>query len=84
MAILIQVWAGPMTGMYLRSIDVDAFDGRGDALFTPDKDRAMRFADLAEAFECWKRQSKVRPLRADGKPNRPLSAFSITFVTVEG
>ena len=39
----------------------------------------MKFADMSEAFECWKRQSTVCPLRADGKPNRPLTAFSITF-----
>jgi hypothetical protein len=43
----------------------------------------MRFADLAAAVACWKRQSTVRPLRPDGKPNRPLTAFTITFDQVE-
>jgi hypothetical protein len=68
-----------IAGQWLEAFDVDAFDGWGDALFTADINRAMRFADLGAAFTAWKTQSTVRPLRADGEPNRPLTAFSITF-----
>lgn len=70
---------GDVKGGYLEAFDVDAFNGGGDATFTDDKEKAIKFRDLAHAFETWKTQSKVRPLRADGKPNRPLTAFSITF-----
>jgi hypothetical protein len=72
----------PIVGQYLRSFDVEAFDGQGDASFTWRRAKAMRFADIGAATEAWKTQSKTRPLREDGRPNRPLTAFSITFETV--
>jgi hypothetical protein len=67
--------------IWLKSYDIEAFDGRGNALFTDVPEKALRFADLGAAFEAWKTQSKRRPIREDGKPNRPLTAFSITFDT---
>jgi hypothetical protein len=70
-------------GMWLMWYDADAFDGRGDAHFTIHKDKALRFADLTSAFEAWKTQSKTRPFREDGEPNRPLTAFSVMFDKVE-
>lgn len=68
---------------WLKTFDVEAFDGRGDAEFTDDPTQALRFKDLAAAIAAWKTQSRRRPRREDGKPNRPLTAFSITFDTVE-
>ena len=68
-------------GQYLISCDVDAFDGRGDARFGS-LDEALRFEDHRAAFEYWRRQSTVRPLRADGRPNRPLTAFTVEIQTV--
>ena len=62
--------------VWLAEYDVDAHDGRGDAKFTNKKARALHFAGYQDAFEAWSKQSKVRPLRADGKPNRPLTAFT--------
>lgn len=73
------VGRGDVKGNYLQAFDVDAFDGRGDATFTDDKAKALVFDSLAKAFETWKTQSTIRPLRPDGKPNRPLTAFTITF-----
>jgi hypothetical protein len=70
---------GDMRGQFLKSFDADANDGFGDAVWTDNKAEALRFADMSEAFACWKRQSIVRPLRGDGHPNRPLTAFSITL-----
>lgn len=63
--------------MWLQSGDVEAFDGRGDATLTTDESQAMKFEDNTEAIEFWRRQSTVRPLRADGKPNRPLTTFTV-------
>jgi hypothetical protein len=68
-----------LVGWWLKSFDPEAFDGRGDALFTDRPDLALRFETLGEAFELWRRQSRCRPLREDGEPNRPLTAFSVTF-----
>lgn len=68
----------PVLGNYLEAYDAEAFDGRGDATFTPDVAKAMKFDSISDAVECWKRQSKKRPLRSDGEPNRPLTAFNVT------
>lgn len=66
-------------GNYLETFDADAFDGGGDATFTGDPAKAMRFESFEAASACWKQQSKVRPLRSDGEPNRPLTAFCVTI-----
>lgn len=63
--------------LWVRSFDADAFDGRGDVAVTTFPSLALRFDSQAEAFECWQRQSTVRPLREDGKPNRPLTAYTV-------
>jgi hypothetical protein len=71
-------------GRYLAGFDQDAFDGRGLAEWTTDIRQAIPFAGPKDAIEMWRRQSTVRPLRDDGKPNRPLTAHSITFVEIPG
>jgi hypothetical protein len=76
MATIGQEGEGPI-GEYLEQYDVEAHDGRGFASFTDDPAKAMRFTDISEAVTAWRTQSKVRPLREDGKPNRPLTAFSM-------
>jgi hypothetical protein len=70
-------------GAYLKSWDVDARRGRGEICTTRDLAHAYRFADAGEAFKAWKTTSTVQPLRDDGEPNRPLTAFSVEIVTVE-
>jgi hypothetical protein len=57
--------------------------GRGHAFVTVRKDKAKQFADMEAALEFWKQQSKRRPLRPDGKPNRPLTAYTVTFEHVD-
>lgn len=64
-------------GQWLASYDVDAHDGLGEAIGTADPGEALRFPDVRAVLEAWKEQSTVEPLRLDGKPNRPLSAFTI-------
>ena len=66
-------------GQYLVAFDVDANEGRGSFVFTPDVEGALRFADIAHALEAWKTQSTARPKRPDGHANRPLTAFTMTF-----
>jgi hypothetical protein len=65
-----------LIGQYLQSYDVEAYDGRGTAEWTSDVNKAMKFDDVSEAVIAWRTQSKVRPLREDGRPNRPLTAFN--------
>ena len=74
---------GTVSGQWLESFDAEANDGWGDAVFTDDITKAMKFPSMNEAFELWKTTSKTRPKRPDGKPNRPLTAFTITFESVQ-
>jgi hypothetical protein len=67
-------WVGPV---YIKSYDPEAFDGRGDAMFTYDKEEAIKFEIKADAMKYWLQVPKSRPKRKDGRPNRPLTAFTI-------
>ncbi len=52
----------------------------GKLICTPDVEQAMKFADAAEAMRCWQRQNGWRP---DGKPNRPMTAFTVEISNEE-
>lgn len=67
-------------GQYLKAFDPDFKRGVGIADWTHDRTKAKRFPDAAAALAEWKRPSKVMPIRSDGKPNRPLTAYSITLM----
>lgn len=69
----------PLVGQFLLSYDPEAHGGLGDAEFTADLEKARRFADAAEAIECWRAVPNAKPVRPDGRPNRPLTAFSVTL-----
>lgn len=63
-------------------------DGRaiypcGFALWTKNVDEAMKFDSPVEAWEFWKQQSTLVPLRPDGEPNRPLTFFSVSVEPLE-
>ena len=66
-----------LRGQYLVSYDVEAHDGRGTAEFSESLYEAMRFPTAMAAILAWKTQSTVCPLREDGRPNRPLTAFTM-------
>jgi hypothetical protein len=70
-------------GEYVKSYDPNAFDGRGDATFTKDITKALKFPDKSWAMRFAMHQPINRPFRADGKPNRPLTAFTLEFVDVD-
>lgn len=77
-------WAGPSdqpapAGLYLASYDPDGNDGQGAAVWTEDPDRALRFATMDDARQCYTAVPSSRPAHADGRPNRPLTAFSVLF-----
>lgn len=74
----------PHAGRYLAHYDPDAEPLNGVIVSTADKAEALRFADVVEGLECRNQISKTMPQRlSDGKPNRPLSAYTVTFQTVE-
>ncbi|MFL5302733.1 MAG: hypothetical protein ACJ79R_20575 [Anaeromyxobacteraceae bacterium] len=89
-AILLVGVEGPITkrdgapdGQYLARFDPEAHGGDGYVEGTKDPSRALRFESWEAAFHCWQRQSVSKPLRGDGKPNRPLSAFTVEIVRLE-
>jgi hypothetical protein len=65
---------------YLRDFDPDRHDGRGEIGTTRDPAKALRFSDAAAALMVWKTQSRRVPVRPDGKPNRPLTAYTVEIV----
>lgn len=67
----------PRPGEYLASYDLDAFDGTGAFTSTPNLDEARVFDGFGEAWAAWQGTSTVRPTRADGKPNKPLTALTV-------
>lgn len=62
--------------LYLKSYDLDGRDGMGSVTITAAVDEAQVFP-LGGALEAWRSTSTLRPSRADGKPNRPLTAYTI-------
>jgi hypothetical protein len=80
---LILCVAGPgkAAGQYLLSYDPEAAGGFGVWAWTADPALAMVFPGAPAAFRCWRAVPANHPVRqSDGKPNRPLTAFSVTFV----
>lgn len=65
-------------GDYLEWSDPNAKFGRGDDGWTSDLAKAKKFATFDAAMKCWKQQSTLVPTRLDGKPNRPLTAYSVS------
>jgi hypothetical protein len=94
MATFIKIWgvAGDFPGAriaeqgskdkYLKTCDFEAYEGRGSCTFTDNIEDAMMFISKAEAMLFWKTQSKIRPKRPDGKPNRPLTAYHVEIFEV--
>lgn len=71
------------TGQYLQAFDFEAGDGVGVITMTRNPREAMHFEDLHAAFAFIKRTPECRPTRADGKPNRPLSATTWTSPDID-
>jgi hypothetical protein len=78
----------PYDGQYLVSYDPERTGLRigGQRLqctieTTTDPAKAKQYPDHGAAMEDWRRQSVRRPFRPwDGKPNRPLTAFTVEVV----
>jgi hypothetical protein len=70
---------GVPVGSYLASYSPEGASGTGVAEWTRDPAQAMTFATAEAATECYRAVPYNRPLRPDGKPNRPLTMFSVAF-----
>lgn len=70
---------GRPIGEWLTFYDPDAGDLERSGLIdcSPDAARALRFLNYLAAADYWQQQSTRLPLRPDGRPNRPLTAFTV-------
>ena len=66
-----------LRGQYVESYTPDGNEGRGDLVLTPHVQAAKRYPSAAAAMDEWRRVSTTHPTRSDGKPNRPMTAFTI-------
>lgn len=69
-------------GKYLKSCDFEAHGGRGQATLTTNPAEAQRFKDSGALLAFWSTVSKTKPVREDGMPNRPMTAYTITLEDV--
>lgn len=72
-------WPSGADGQYVKGYTPDGHDGQGDLVLTRHRGQARRYPSTQEAMAELRRVSATHPLRADGKPNRPLSAFSVSI-----
>lgn len=79
----------PFDGQYLVEYDPerDGVDDHGEPMdahlvTTADPAKAKRFEDLIEFQHTWALVCQRRPVRYDGKPNRPLTSFMVSTVRI--
>jgi hypothetical protein len=79
-------WLGGMdgepsehAGRYVSRFDSDAHGGLGQVWTTANPEDALQFATGVAAAEFYRQASTVKPIREDGKPNRPLTAFTVSI-----
>jgi hypothetical protein len=73
----------PGDGQFLKAFDFEAGDGVGMIDTTTDVNEAKHFESVAEAILFRNRTPNCKPRRADGLPNRPLTATHWEVVSVE-
>lgn len=72
-----------VVGLWIAGLDPDASEGRGSAVLTPDPGRAARWDSAAEALAGWQQVHPTHPVReTDGRPNRPLTAYSVELAVL--
>lgn len=82
--------ATPLDGQYLKEYDPnrDGRDPDGNPMMahvvtTPDAADAIHFDGFAALRRVWMAVDQRHPVRDDGKPNRPLTAFTIEAVGLD-
>lgn len=75
--------AEPFDGQMVKSYAPEAFEGLGDVETTSSLSEALKFDTLRKAVAFSRQPASNMPMRPDGKPNRPLTAFTLEFVPVD-
>ena len=82
--------SSPFDGEYLAEYDPerDGTDPNGESMIahivtTPNPEDALHFDTGPDATECYRQVCQRNPTRPDGKPNRPLTAFTVAILPEE-
>lgn len=67
----------PAVGEYVKWYSPSGHRGAGKLITTPHRERAKRYPSKIAALEEYRAISCTHPWRRDGKPNRPLTAFTV-------
>lgn len=70
----------PYDGKYLKTFDPYTDYPRGHLTVTGDPNAAMIFSDSLEAARFWSRSYGTR---TDGKPHKPLTAFTVAILPLD-
>lgn len=70
----------PHAGAYLQDFIPGPLHSRGEGIATADLAQAKRFPSPAEALQYYRQTNGVRP---DGKPNRPLTAWTVEILPID-
>jgi len=73
---------GPREGWYVKSVDIQSIPDLHWLQLTPDLSEAQVWADAGAALLNYKEILRNDPVRVDGKPNRPLTAFTVVIEKV--
>lgn len=72
-------------GLWLRGYWPEGRGGKGKITWTSDPAQAKRFPSAAAAMECYTTVPASQPARPwDGKPNRPLTAWTLLIEPAPG
>ena len=63
--------------------DSNAAGGKGFTRLSQKKAEAKTFNSSREAIDFYNEQSTVQPLRPDGEPNRPMTAYTVSIRPVD-
>lgn len=66
-------------GAYLKRYNPEGRDGFGDIEWSEKAEEALRFLTFGEALAQLRIQPHARPWRPDGRPNRPLTAYTVSI-----
>jgi hypothetical protein len=75
-------FVNPADGTYVAAYDPEAFDGRGHVVFVTDPGKALVFYSAEDAINTYRAIPFNNPTRTDGKPNRPLTAYTLMLEPV--
>jgi hypothetical protein len=68
---------------WLQGYDVDACGGRGMVTLSPNRADAKVFTGAAAFITAYRSVPRAHPLRPDGRPNRPLTAFHVEVMRAD-